>query len=236
MPKIYTDFGIYAIRNKCNKNLYIGSTIQSFGTRWEQHRYRLKKEIHSNCYLQNAWNKYGKDNFEFIMLWITHDKNLMALRIIETLYIHNLCPAYNMELYPCLGPFYKRPVSEQTRKKLREVQLGKTVSEKTRQKISDSMRGRVLSEEHRKNLSDSAKKRKPKKWTETSKKKLSMSISGEKHAGSKLVTSEVIAIKEKYASGDTTQKELAEYYGVSKYAIYAILAGKSWKHLSKGNA
>lgn len=60
-------YGIYAIINLENKKIYIGSTVktQGFSRRWASHRYKLKKNIHANNHLQNAWNKYGEDNFEF---------------------------------------------------------------------------------------------------------------------------------------------------------------------------
>lgn len=48
---------IYEIVNTTNQKRYIGQTIQNPPTkRWQRHQYKLKKNIHENCYLQNAWN------------------------------------------------------------------------------------------------------------------------------------------------------------------------------------
>ena len=58
-------FGIYCIECKVTKIKYIGKTRENFYRRWIFHKWNLKNNHHSNTYLQNAWNKYGKENFEF---------------------------------------------------------------------------------------------------------------------------------------------------------------------------
>jgi group I intron endonuclease len=62
------DCGIYLIQNKVNNKMYVGSTISGFNTRWGQHLYHLKNNIHGNKKLQHAFNKYGVDAFEFKVL------------------------------------------------------------------------------------------------------------------------------------------------------------------------
>lgn len=59
--------GIYMIKNLVNEKKYIGRSTD-IKTRWSNHKYELNKGIHVNSYLQNAWNKYGKDNFEFSII------------------------------------------------------------------------------------------------------------------------------------------------------------------------
>lgn len=59
--------GIYKILNKINSKFYIGSAID-FTLRWAQHKYLLRLNEHDSSLLQNAWNKYGEENFEFIIL------------------------------------------------------------------------------------------------------------------------------------------------------------------------
>lgn len=56
--------GIYKITNLCNGKMYVGqsSDIQH---RWIMHKSELRCNHHGNKYLQNAWNKYGEDNFSF---------------------------------------------------------------------------------------------------------------------------------------------------------------------------
>lgn len=59
--------GIYIIKNKINGKIYIGSS-SNINNRIKQHKYLLRKTIHKNKYLQNAWNKYGESNFEFLII------------------------------------------------------------------------------------------------------------------------------------------------------------------------
>lgn len=56
--------GIYSITNKINGKRYIGQTYD-FDYRWMRHRSYLKHNTEHNAHLQNAWNKYGKENFKF---------------------------------------------------------------------------------------------------------------------------------------------------------------------------
>ena len=58
---------IYCIENLENNMRYIGQT-QDFKKRLREHKYMLKKGIHPNSYLQNAWNSYGEQNFIFYPL------------------------------------------------------------------------------------------------------------------------------------------------------------------------
>ena len=60
-------FNIYIIQNKINDKVYVGQTTQGIG-RLRQHRYDLNKNIHKNQYLQNAWNSYSSNAFEFFIL------------------------------------------------------------------------------------------------------------------------------------------------------------------------
>lgn len=58
---------IYSIKNKINGKRYIGQTIHP-DIRVDKHARRLRKGEHINDHLQNAWNKYGKNNFIFEIL------------------------------------------------------------------------------------------------------------------------------------------------------------------------
>jgi len=57
--------GIYKIVNLKNGKLYIGSTSNDFRERWWTHKSYLNNNKHDNKHLQNAWNKYGGQNFKF---------------------------------------------------------------------------------------------------------------------------------------------------------------------------
>ncbi len=56
--------GIYAIHNIINDKYYIGQA-GNIEYRWMQHRSRLKCGTHENKHLLSAYNKYGKDAFQY---------------------------------------------------------------------------------------------------------------------------------------------------------------------------
>lgn len=59
--------GIYTIKCIPTGKIYVGQTI-NLRRRWHSHRWHLRKGIHKNGHLQNAWNKYGEDNFVFYIV------------------------------------------------------------------------------------------------------------------------------------------------------------------------
>src|SRR5271157_1779924 len=59
--------GIYIIVNKINGHFYLGS-CKDFNKRKRDHFNNLKYLKHQNQYLQNAYNLYGYNNFEFIIV------------------------------------------------------------------------------------------------------------------------------------------------------------------------
>lgn len=90
-------FGVYQIKNLSTGKVYIGSTTKSFSSRWKQWLYNLRKQK-GNAYLQNAWNKYGEENFSFEILEIIEDKAKVLEReqywidLIGFSNLYNLCP------------------------------------------------------------------------------------------------------------------------------------------------
>lgn len=59
---------IYQITNLINNKIYIGSTWKELRHRKSEHLAYLRKGNHYNTYLQNAWNKYGECNFQFLVI------------------------------------------------------------------------------------------------------------------------------------------------------------------------
>lgn len=54
---------------------------------------------------------------------------------------------------------------------------------------------------------------------------------GEKSPWARLTAEEVVSIRERYAAGGITLKELGLMHGVSQNTIHAIVTGFSWKHV-----
>ena|ERR1035437_483233 len=67
--------GVYKIINTINNHFYIGSTSDLY-KRWLTHKRQLKLNIHYNSYLQNSVNKYGIENFKFIIELIVPENSV----------------------------------------------------------------------------------------------------------------------------------------------------------------
>jgi group I intron endonuclease len=72
--------GVYRIFCLENEKYYIGSTSKSFKQRFTQHLSKLNTGNHSCAHLQNAFDKYGKDSFEFSIIEIISDLDNILIR------------------------------------------------------------------------------------------------------------------------------------------------------------
>lgn len=156
--------GIYAIVNTINNKYYIGSSCSIYD-RFIEHRRRLKNNNHCNSKLQYAFNKYGIDNFELLVLELVDDNT--CLYDVEQLYLNCIDKesSYNIstEAKGSTG-FTGRKHSDETKAKISNAHKGiskSPASAETKEKMSLARKG---------------KKRKP--HTEETKQKLS-----EKHKG-----------------------------------------------------
>jgi group I intron endonuclease len=59
--------GVYQIRCIPTGKIYVGSAVD-LRDRWYRHCRSLLRGKHRNRYLQNAWDKYGEESFEFEIL------------------------------------------------------------------------------------------------------------------------------------------------------------------------
>ena len=97
--------GIYAIINKVNNKIYIGSSKNIYN-RKAQHYSELRGNYHENKFLQRSWNKYGENNFEFRVIEIV--ENIDKLLEVEQKYIDKYYDGgkncYNMNPKATLPP------------------------------------------------------------------------------------------------------------------------------------
>lgn len=96
--------GIYKITNNINGRFYIGSS-ENIDNRWNTHKQYLNGGYHINPKLQNAWNFYGGDKFQFDVIEETvAEKTILLSR--EQYYLdlfkpymrdigYNICPTAN---------------------------------------------------------------------------------------------------------------------------------------------
>ena len=111
--------GVYQIRNVINNHCYIGSTTRKFYKRKSEHLKELRNGGHHSIILQNAWNKYGKDNLVFEILEECSPENCIER---EQFYLDTLKPKYNIRIIAKNNFGIKH--SNKTRKKLSEKQKG----------------------------------------------------------------------------------------------------------------
>ena len=88
-----TKCGVYKIRNIVNNKCYIGSTTGTLKNRCITHRCNLRYNRHTNQHLQNSWNKYGEDGFEFSLVELCQPNQCFDR---EQYYIDILKPEYNI--------------------------------------------------------------------------------------------------------------------------------------------
>jgi subtilase family serine protease len=70
------NIGIYKILNRKNNKVYIGSSIV-LNKRKYKHFWMLRKGIHPNVYLQKSYNKNGEDTFDFQIIELCEEKDLI---------------------------------------------------------------------------------------------------------------------------------------------------------------
>jgi group I intron endonuclease len=138
---------IYYINNIVNDKKYIGQTIMDIKKRWSCHRQTLKSNKHDNSHLQNAWNKYGEDKFEFVVIEkypieMLDEREIYWIKKIDTT---NRDKGYNIDG----GGNKGKIISEE-----RRIQMTKRKhSDKTIKKMSDSNKGRIVTDETKKKMS-----------------------------------------------------------------------------------
>lgn len=142
--------GVYYIVNIINGDKYVGSSVD-LNKRYNQHKRLLRLNKHHSIKLQRATDKYGLENFVFVIIEICERNDL---KMLEQKYIDNN-PDYNISKSshcPMLG----RKHSEETKIKFknRNYKKGKDNhlygipwSEEIRKKIIQKRTGQKRSED-----------------------------------------------------------------------------------------
>ena len=138
---------IYKITNTVNGKVYIGQT------RHDAEKTRIRDHLtgKGSRIIKSAIEKYGKDAFTYQIL---HDdiipEFLDTLEIEAIEKFNTVSPnGYNLRA----GGGGGSP-SEETRRKLSDINKGKTISKETRRKISEAGKGRKVSKQTRRKLSE----------------------------------------------------------------------------------
>lgn len=154
--------GIYEIVNLITGQRYIGHS-KEIEYRFYSHRLYLGYGTHHNPHLQASWNKYGKDSFEFSILEVCPEDQLL---IREQDYLdHHWGFLFNLARKADKPPGVKG-WTEDSHRSSSISHSGRTQSVETRKKRSRSMQGRIPGEksaEAKSRLADSNRRR---VWTD----------------------------------------------------------------------
>ena len=196
--------GIYCIRNTINNKRYIGCS-RNISKRLNRHKNLLMSNKHFNYKLQNDFNTYGIDSFEFlILLECENDK----LELLEEKYINvfnSIDKGYNI-----------RPNNY-------------VITDEMKLKISNSLKEYYKNNPQAKiKISDSKKGKKGRTFTEKEKELLR----GSNNGNSKVLEKDVVAIRVRRKNGEQRKNVYEDYKNIiSERNFKAIWLYQTWKHI-----
>ena len=184
--------GIYCIRNMLDGKMYVGSSVNC-GKRFAKHRAGLNTGQHHSSKLQRAWNKYGKEAFEFFVIEVVEDvENLLAK---EQVWLDKLDTAKGGYNICCTaGSNLGKKCSQATKDRIALVRTGKKHLPESIEKMRAASTGRECSPATRAKLSVVGKSRSPeaekrralsqvgRKRSEETRLKMSIAQKGKKHS------------------------------------------------------
>ena len=155
--------GIYAIVCKSTNHKYVGRSGVCVRGRNVRHVWALRRNVHPCEHLQNAWSKYGEDDFDFILV----EACLRSECVLRE--------QHHIDLAWHTGTLFNATQSA-------EAGPGMHTPE-TRARIAAKKRGKKITEEHRLNI---AKSKTGIKASADTKAKMSASRIGKKHSSETL--------------------------------------------------
>lgn len=147
--------GVYTIYNKLEDRYYVGSSVRDINFRLKDHISALSRNKHRNSYLQNSFNKYGLEAFEFDVLEYYPKEVCLSMEQywMNMLNSTNRDRGYNLAIVAGNSYGQKRTIEQRANisNSLKGKRVGKlnprygtTWSEETREKISNSSRNKIV--------------------------------------------------------------------------------------------
>jgi group I intron endonuclease len=169
---------IYLHRNKVNGKVYVGQTTR----KWPASRWGRKGQNYHHRdqpYMYHAIKKYGWDNFEHIIVRECETQQELNEAEIATVALYESAnPEKGYNISP--GGKGNGPLSEERKRRLSEVNTGKTHSPATRKKISEAHTGKKMSAETRAKMSAARRGKRIGPCPEERRKRISESLKGRK--------------------------------------------------------
>lgn len=146
---------IYKIVNVATENFYVGSAVKPKRRKWE-HWAALKKGTHHCAALQAAWDVFGEDAFEFVVIEEVADDVVLLVEDTHLLQHAGRDHCYNTALStqepasstPSVRAKIRASMQRLYVDKENHPRFGKPHSEKTKAKLSASRKGKAAGEEH----------------------------------------------------------------------------------------
>jgi len=215
--------GIYAIANRVNGKVYIGSSVQ-VETRWRQHRNALRRGAHTNVHLQRAWDKHGVDAFVFTFVEEVIDERDLVGREQSWL---NETRSFERENGYNLSPTAGNTLGFRFTPEQRSALLGKPKSEAHRANL---WRDRQVTPEFRDQMAANGRRGLGRPKSLEARRKMSERQSGSQNHSAKLTETIVKEILRRLAAGERG-RHLAREFGVHESVVSEIKSGKRWRHV-----
>ena len=238
---LYNTYGIYGIRNKINDKIYVGKTQMNFGDRRDCHFACLNGGYHDNKHLQRAWNKYGKDNFEFIVIHQcdnnegTEEVNALEIKYIK--YYTDLNKSYNIKAGGDGGHLLGKHLSEETKRKIGEKNrvhmTGRKLPQHVKDKMSESQKKRYenWSDEERKEWAKlMSEKGRGYKWSDESKQRFS-EMQHTKPNSAKYDVETVKEIRRLHEEEKLGYTKISNMLNIPRGTVYNIATYRRWAHV-----
>jgi group I intron endonuclease len=171
--------GVYCILNRVTRKRYVGSAAYSFANRWKTHRKQLRSGCHHSVLLQRAWDKYGEDAFDFLVIQRCVPSCCLAVEQRWMDLLRSSDPGRGFNVSPTAGSRLGNKQSPEAIAKISAANLGKVVSSETRAKTSAALKGKRKSAEH---VAKSAAAHRGRKHSEEHKRKIAAAGRGRTHS------------------------------------------------------
>lgn len=150
--------GIYRITCVPTGRIYVGSAINLQNRRCT-HFMRLRRNMHHNCIMQAAFNKYGEQSFIFEVLEIILIPEMLTAREQHWFKVLNPFGKKGFNLARIAGSRLGTKQSPEAIEKIRAINLGRKFPAEFGAKISQRQLGRNFSLETRKKIGDAQRGR-----------------------------------------------------------------------------